>query len=88
MRAAARGDIPRTIPRLYGPFLPDGKSRPPGRHQRATAVASYEASVSTRVPGKGVVVESYAETDVWFKRSGQWKIVEIHYSENPSPPQK
>jgi ketosteroid isomerase-like protein len=49
------------------------------------AVASYLASVNTRTPGKGVTVESYAETDVWFKRAGQWKIAEIHYSENPPP---
>lgn len=50
-----------------------------------TAVASYEAQVDTRTPGKGVATESYAETDVWFKRDGQWKIAEIHYSENPAP---
>ncbi|MDR3510045.1 MAG: nuclear transport factor 2 family protein, partial [Caulobacteraceae bacterium] len=47
------------------------------------AVASYLASVSTRVPGKGAVQSSFSETDVWFRRAGQWKIVEIHYSENP-----
>ena len=50
-----------------------------------TAVASYEAQVDTRTPGKGVATESYAETDVWFKRDGEWKIAEIHYSENPAP---
>ena len=49
------------------------------------AVASYQALVNTSTPGKGVTAESYAETDVWFKRAGQWKIVEIHYSENPPP---
>lgn len=49
------------------------------------AVASYEAKVSTRTPGKGVSVDAYSETDVWYKRAGQWKIVEVHYSENPTP---
>jgi ketosteroid isomerase-like protein len=48
------------------------------------AVASYLASVVTRTPGKGEVKSSYSETDVWFRRNGQWKIVEIHYSENPA----
>jgi ketosteroid isomerase-like protein len=46
------------------------------------AVASYQASVRTRVPGKGVWRQSYNETDVWFKRADGWKIVEIHYSDN------
>jgi ketosteroid isomerase-like protein len=50
------------------------------------AVASYLAKVTTRTPGKGVTASSYSETDVWFKRAGQWKIVEIHYSENPPAP--
>lgn len=51
------------------------------------AVASYLAAVTTRVPGKGEVKSSFSETDVWFRRAGQWKIVEIHYSENPPGPQ-
>ena len=50
------------------------------------AVASYLAAVTTRYPGKGEVQSSYVETDVWFRRNGQWKIVEIHYSENPAAP--
>ncbi len=50
------------------------------------AVASYLATVSTRDPAKGVTASSFSETDVWFKRAGQWKIVEIHYSENPAAP--
>jgi ketosteroid isomerase-like protein len=52
------------------------------------AVASYLASVTTRTPGKGDATTPYAETDVWFLRHGQWKIVEIHYSETPAPPAK
>ena len=51
-----------------------------------SAVASYLATVATRTPGKGVVTSQFSETDVWFKRSGHWKIVEIHYSENPASP--
>ncbi len=51
-----------------------------------SAVASYLATVATRTPGKGVSTSRFSETDVWFKRAGQWKIVEIHYSENPAPP--
>jgi len=51
-----------------------------------SAVASYLATVATRTPGKGVATSRFSETDVWFKRAGQWKIVEIHYSENPAPP--
>ncbi len=50
------------------------------------AVASYLAAVTTRYPGKGDVKSSYSETDVWFRRDGAWKIVEIHYSENPASP--
>ena len=50
------------------------------------AVASYLAAVITRFPGKGDVRSSYSETDVWFRRDGRWKIVEIHYSENPTLP--
>ena len=50
------------------------------------AVASYQATVATRTPGKGVSTSRFSETDVWFKRAGAWKIVEIHYSENPVGP--
>lgn len=50
-----------------------------------SAVASYLATVATRTPGKRVSTSRFSETDVWFKRAGQWKIVEIHYSENPAP---
>ncbi len=52
--------------------------------QGDAAVASYLATVTTRFPGKGEVKSSYSETDVWFRRDGKWKIVEIHYSENPA----
>jgi ketosteroid isomerase-like protein len=46
-----------------------------------TAVASYQAVASVQNPGKAVEDEHFNETDVWFKRHGAWKIVEIHYSE-------
>src|ERR1700688_4326213 len=44
------------------------------------AVASYRATVKTKNPGKDPIVEKYLETDVFFKRAGQWKLVEVHYS--------
>jgi ketosteroid isomerase-like protein len=47
------------------------------------AVASYRATVRTKNPGKEPVVEMYFETDVFFKRAGQWKLVEVHYSPDP-----
>lgn len=47
------------------------------------AVASYRATVRTKNPGKEPVVEGYFETDVFFKRGGQWKLVEVHYSSIP-----
>jgi ketosteroid isomerase-like protein len=47
------------------------------------AVASYQAVARTRTPGKASQDERFYETDVWFKRAGVWKIVEIHYSDAP-----
>jgi ketosteroid isomerase-like protein len=47
------------------------------------AVASYRATVRTKNPGKDPVVEKYFETDVFFKRAGRWKLVEVHYSPEP-----
>jgi ketosteroid isomerase-like protein len=47
------------------------------------AVASYRALARTRDPGKDPVEDKYLETDVFFKRSGQWKLVEVHYSQVP-----
>lgn len=47
------------------------------------AVASYQAVARTRTPGKASQDERFFETDVWFKRAGAWKIVEIHYSDAP-----
>jgi ketosteroid isomerase-like protein len=51
-----------------------------------TAVASYLLCVKTR-SAKGVVSdESFQESDVWFKRNGEWKVVHLHYS--PAPKRK
>ena len=44
------------------------------------AVASYRATASMRYVGKEPVDEHYFETDVFFKRGGVWKLVEVHYS--------
>jgi ketosteroid isomerase-like protein len=50
------------------------------------AVASYQATAKQRNADKTVTTENFNETDVWFKRDGNWKIVEIHYSEIPAKP--
>lgn len=47
------------------------------------AVASYLAVAKTRYVDKGVVEEKYSETDVFFRRDGKWKLVEVHYSARP-----
>jgi ketosteroid isomerase-like protein len=47
------------------------------------AVASYQATAKQLNADKSVTTENFNETDVWFKRKGAWKIVEIHYSEIP-----
>jgi ketosteroid isomerase-like protein len=43
-------------------------------------VATYRASVRTKNPGKDPVDENFLETDVFFKRGADWKVVEVHYS--------
>ena len=44
-----------------------------------TAVASYLLRVKTR-SAKGVLSdENFQESDVWFKRNGEWKVVHLHY---------
>jgi ketosteroid isomerase-like protein len=45
------------------------------------AVASYHATARTKNPGKPPEDDKYDETDVWYKRAGGWKLVEVHYSE-------
>ncbi|MGA9978473.1 MAG: DUF4440 domain-containing protein [Candidatus Sulfotelmatobacter sp.] len=51
-----------------------------------TAVASYLLRVKAR-SAKGVESdENFQESDVWFKRNGEWKVVHLHYS--PAPKKK
>lgn len=45
-----------------------------------TAIATYLLKVRTRSPKGEVSEESNQETDVWFRRNGQWRIVHLHYS--------
>jgi ketosteroid isomerase-like protein len=44
------------------------------------AVASYRAVTTSQDAGKAPSEDRYLETDVFFKRGGQWKLVEVHYS--------
>ena len=44
------------------------------------AIATYHATARMRYVGKEPVDEQYFETDVFFKRKGVWKLVEVHYS--------
>jgi ketosteroid isomerase-like protein len=51
-----------------------------------TAVASSLRRVKTR-SAKGVVSdENFQESDVWFKRNGEWKLV--HLDDSPVPKTK
>ena len=53
---------------------------------RDTAVASYLLRVKTR-SAKGVVSdEDFQESDVWFKRNGEWEVVHLH--DSPAPKTK
>jgi ketosteroid isomerase-like protein len=50
-----------------------------------TAVASYIIHVRTKLKDGKVTDEDNQESDVLFKRSGQWKVVFLHYSAAPKP---
>ena len=50
-----------------------------------TAVATYVATVVTRSPEGKRTKEQAWETDIWFKRDGQWKIVHLHYNSREVP---
>jgi ketosteroid isomerase-like protein len=50
---------------------------------RDTAVASYLQRVKTRFAKGAVSDENFQESDVWFKRNGEWKVVHLHYSPVP-----
>jgi ketosteroid isomerase-like protein len=43
-------------------------------------VASYLLHVKTRSPKGALSDENFQESDVWFKRHGEWKMVHLHYS--------
>ena len=48
-----------------------------------TAVASYLIHVRTKLKDGKVTDEDNQESDVFFKRNGEWKIVFLHYSAAP-----
>jgi len=48
-----------------------------------TAVASYILHVRTKLKDRKVTDEDNQESDVLFKRNGQWKVVFLHYSSAP-----
>lgn len=50
-----------------------------------TAVATYRVDVVTRAGDGTKTTERAWETDVWFKRDGEWKIVHLHYNSAEVP---
>jgi ketosteroid isomerase-like protein len=48
-----------------------------------TAVASYLLHVRTKLKDGKITDEDNQESDVLFKRDGQWKVVFLHYSAAP-----
>jgi len=48
-----------------------------------TAIASYILHVQTKLKDGKVTDEDNQESDVMFKRSGEWKVVFLHYSSAP-----
>ena len=48
-----------------------------------TAVASYGLHLRTKLKDGAFSDENNQESDVWFKRKGEWKIVFLHYSAAP-----
>jgi ketosteroid isomerase-like protein len=48
-----------------------------------TAVASYILHVRTKLKDGKITDEDNQESDVLFKRGGQWKVVFLHYSAAP-----
>lgn len=48
-----------------------------------TAVASYIIHVRTKLKDGKITNEDNQESDVLFKRNGQWKVVFLHYSVAP-----
>jgi ketosteroid isomerase-like protein len=48
-----------------------------------TAVASYLLHVRTKLKDGKITEEDNQESDVLFKRNGEWKVVFLHYSAAP-----
>ena len=48
-----------------------------------TAVASYTLHVRTKLKDGKITDEDNQESDIFFKRNGEWKIVFLHYSPAP-----
>jgi ketosteroid isomerase-like protein len=48
-----------------------------------TAVASYLLNVRTKLKDGKITDEDNQESDVLFKRNGEWKVVFLHYSAAP-----
>ncbi len=48
-----------------------------------TAVASYLLHVKTKLKDGKITDEDNQESDVLFKRAGEWKIIFLHYSAAP-----
>jgi len=48
-----------------------------------TAVASYILHVRTKLKDGKITDEDNQESDVMFKRNGEWKVVFLHYSSAP-----
>ena len=48
-----------------------------------TAVASYLLHVRTKLKDGKITDEDNQESDVLFKRNGEWKVVFLHYSSTP-----
>jgi ketosteroid isomerase-like protein len=53
---------------------------------RDPVVFAYVLDVKTKLADGKITEEENQETDVWFKRGGEWKVVALHYS--PVPPKK
>jgi ketosteroid isomerase-like protein len=49
-----------------------------------TAIASYLLKVRTKLKDGKISDENNQESDVLFKRNGEWKVVFLHYSAAPS----
>jgi ketosteroid isomerase-like protein len=49
------------------------------------AIATYRIDVLTRQADGSKVKEQAWETDVWFKRGGQWKLAHAHYNSKVVP---